>query len=188
MAARQNTAKRALTHNTTSVPKGARIPHPALVSWILRAIIIGALAVFFAHPFILEWAMVHESAGSAADQDQVALVLVAFTVTVFTPRVVTLLGVIGVLGVSMMAVELALAIWGMWRQRRAVPGTPTTYLLVRATIPSSAAGRVGGTSSPSGDQFYRALLKELTAGTRSERHAGTAPWVAFTLTGLPDQP
>jgi hypothetical protein len=104
--------------------------------------------------------------------------------------VITVLGVLGVLGIYLMAAELALASWGMWRQRRAIVTMPTTYVLVRATTPSliASAGRGGGAATPTGDQFYRALLKELTSGTASERHAGTAPWVAFTLTGLPDQP
>src|SRR5689334_6964564 len=57
MAARQTSAKRAPTKaSAASVPRGARIPQPALVLWIVRTLVIGALVLFFASPAILTWA------------------------------------------------------------------------------------------------------------------------------------
>jgi hypothetical protein len=86
--------------------------------------------------------------------------------------------------------EALLACWGMAKQRRALPRVPITYLLVRANQPSAGplAGRMGGSATPSGDQFFRAVQQAIPPGTRSERFAGKAPWLAFTLSGIPDRP
>ena len=64
------------------------------------------------------------------------------------------------------------------------------YVVVRANQPSTsgAAGRMGGASTPSGDQFFRAVQQAIPPGTRSERFAGRAPWITFTLSGIPDKP
>ena len=45
-----------------------------------------------------------------------------------------------------------------------------------------------GAPTPSGDQFFRASQQAIPIGTRTERFGGRTPWVAFTLTGIPDQP
>jgi hypothetical protein len=129
-------------------------------------------------------------AGVATDRDTFAPVLAAAAFTVLTPHVVAALGKIGILGVCVMLGEVLLACWGMWKQRRTMPRMPITYLLVRATLPSFSptSGRMGGSSTPSGDQFFRAIQQAIPHGTRSERFAGRAPWVAFTLTGIPDTP
>ncbi|HEX9371709.1 MAG TPA: ATP-binding protein, partial [Roseiflexaceae bacterium] len=47
---------------------------------------------------------------------------------------------------------------------------------------------MGTSSTPSGDQFFRAVQQAIPPGTRSERFAGRAPWIAFTLSGIPDKP
>ncbi|MFL5800906.1 MAG: ATP-binding protein, partial [Roseiflexaceae bacterium] len=129
-------------------------------------------------------------AGVASDRDTFAPLLAAAAFTVLTPHVVAALGKIGILGVCVMLGEVLLACWGMWKQRRTMPRMPITYLLVRATLPSfsPSSGRMGGSSTPSGDQFFRAIQQAIPRGTRSERFAGRAPWVAFTLTGIPDTP
>jgi hypothetical protein len=220
MAKRPSSAKRAPAQvGAAPLPRGARIPQPALVLWIARALCIGTLILFFASPTILAWAHMqrplapagqrggllfggllatHPASGGPAqdrqetptERETVAPVIASVTLAVLTPRIVADLGKIGVLGVCLMLGEALLAAWGMARQRRNLPRTPTTYLLLRATMPtfSPSSGRMGGTSAPSGDQFYRALQQALPAVARGDRHAGTAPWVAFTLTGLPDRP
>ncbi|HET9223409.1 MAG TPA: ATP-binding protein, partial [Roseiflexaceae bacterium] len=107
-----------------------------------------------------------------------------------TPSVVVALDKVGILGVCLMLGEVLLACWGMWKQRRIMPRVPITYLLVRAAMPSfsPSSGRMGAPSTPSGDQFFRAIQLAIPRGTRRERFAGRAPWVAFTLTGIPDKP
>jgi len=111
-------------------------------------------------------------------------------ITALTPRVVSDLGRIGVLGISLMLAEAVLACFGMWAQRQRVVRTPLSYLLVRASLPtsSSSSGRTPASGTPSGDQFFRAIQQAIPPGTRSERYWGSAPWVAFTLTGIPDRP
>jgi hypothetical protein len=47
---------------------------------------------------------------------------------------------------------------------------------------------MAGSSTPSGDQFFRAIQQAIPRGSWQTRLNGTAPWVAFTLTGLPDKP
>ncbi len=130
---------------------------------------------------------VGEGAAATEADDWVAPILASATITVLTPRLVAILGKIGVLGASLMLGEALLACWGMWMQRRAMPQVPTIYLLVRATMPSFSptSGRMGGSSTPSGDQLFRAIQQAIPRGTRSERFRGRAPWVAFTLTGIP---
>ena len=93
-------------------------------------------------------------------------------------------------GVCLMLGEALLAVWGMARQRRNLPRTPITYLLCAPRCRASARlpGGWAGRSTPSGDQFSARIQQALPHGTRSDRYAGTAPWVAFTLTGLPDRP
>jgi hypothetical protein len=123
-------------------------------------------------------------------RDQVAPLLASMAIAILTPRTVASLGKIGVLGACLMLGEALLACWGMRMQRRTVPCIPITYLLVRATMPSVSptSGRMAGTTMPSGDQFFRAIQQAIPCGTRSERFRGRAPWVAFTLTGIPDTP
>jgi hypothetical protein len=130
------------------------------------------------------------SAAAAEPRDSIAPLLVSAAIAVFTPRIVADLGNIGVLGVCLMLGEALLACWGMWAQRRRTPRVPNTYLLVRANQPSFSptSGRMAGVSTPSGDQFFRAIQQAIPPGTRSDRFYGTAPWVAFTLTGIPDKP
>jgi hypothetical protein len=136
------------------------------------------------------------AASSVADQadraphDPIAALLASGAIVVLTPRVVADLGRIGALGAYLMLVEAVLACVGMWAQRRRMGRMPMTYLLVRASQPtfSPSSGRMGTSSTPSGDQFFRAIQQAIPSGTRSERYCGSAPWVAFTLTGLPDRP
>jgi hypothetical protein len=222
MPARQTSLQRSPAKaGVTIVPKGARIPQPALAYGIVRAIFIGALVLFFASPSILRWAEANSTSAVGFNQpggvlfgtlltpsvpqdrpvqdrekhqspkhDTVTPLFAALTITALRPGVVATLGKIGVLGAYLMTAEFMLATWGMWRQRRTTARVPTIYLLVRATMPSfsATAGRMGGSSTPSGDQFFRAIQKAIPHGSARERFAGTAPWVAFTLTGLPDQP
>lgn len=134
------------------------------------------------------------AAGEQADQsqdrqateqrDSVAPLLASAAIAVLTPRTVAALGKIGVLGAYLMLSELVLACWGMWAQRRSTH-IPITYLLVRANQPSFSptSGRMAGSTTPSGDQFFRAIQQAIPLGTRSDRFYGKAPWVAFTLTG-----
>src|SRR5438093_240115 len=119
MPARRSTTTRASVKPSTPLPKGARIPQPALVIWIVRSLFIGALLLFLVSPRI-----------------------------------------------------------------------PTTYLLVRATMPgfSVSSGRLAGSATPSGDELFRAIQRAVPAGSPQSRFRGRAPWVAFTLTGIPDQP
>jgi hypothetical protein len=135
-----------------------------------------------------DWA--GDGAVPVEDGDQVAPILASAAIAVLTPRVVVGLGKIGVLGACLMLGEALLACWGMRRQRRAMPRIHTTYLLVRTTMPSysPSSGRMAGSSTPSGDQFFRAIQQAIPLGSRSDRFSGKAPWVAFTLTGIPDKP
>ena len=215
MATRTSSPRPTARSSTAPLPKGARIPQPELVVWVARAIVIGALAIFFASPTVLAWAQTNRSAPAAggllnallsqphpaastsvredADgtpHDPMAALLASAIITALTPRVVSGLGRIGVVGAYLMLAEAALATFGMWAQRRRMVRTPITYLLVRANQPSvsPASGRTPASGTPSGDQFFRAIQQAIPPGTRSERYWGSAPWVAFTLNGIPDRP
>src|SRR4051794_35719467 len=66
MAARSRSAKRAPTAaRATTLPKGARIPQPALLLWSARALAIGVLVLFFASPTILAWADTQRTSATA---------------------------------------------------------------------------------------------------------------------------
>ena len=215
MATRTSSPRPTARSSTAPLPKGARIPQPELVVWVARAIVIGALAIFFASPTVLAWAQTNRSAPAAggllnallsqphpaastsvredADgtpHDPMAALLASAIITALTPRVVSGLGRIGVVGAYLMLAEAALASFGMWAQRRGMVRTPITYLLVRANQPSvsPASGRTPASGTPSGDQFFRAIQQAIPPGTRSDRYWGSAPWVAFTLNGIPDRP
>ena len=219
MAARPTSTKGASAKaGSATLPKGVRIPQPALFLWSARTLVIGALVLFFISPAILAWAdmqalpdrhaqrsgllfrglltahsapdsFVTDGPEATSERDRVAPFIASITLAVLSPRVVADLGKIGIFGVCLMLGEALVAVWGMARQQQNLPRTPTTYLLLRATMPNfSSTGRMGGASTHSGDHFYRALQKALPVGTRNERHAGTAPWVALTLSGIPDQP
>ncbi len=219
MAARPTSAKRApATARTTPLPKGARIPQPALLLWSTRALSIAILILFFASPAILAWANTQHTSATSHDggllfggllgahpapsgttinrqespvqRDGIAPGIASIAQAVLSPRIIAGLGKLGIFGVCLMLGEALLAAWGMARQQRNLPRTSITYLLLRAPLPSvsPASGRMGGTSTPSDDQFYRALQQALPQSTRSDRHAGTAPWVALTLSGIPDRP
>src|SRR6266542_4888116 len=214
MAARTNPPRSTSRSGAAPLPKGARIPRPFLVAWVARIIAIATLVIFFTSPAVLVWARANRSApvrdgllngllpaprptaSSAVDQaenaphDLVAAQLASVIITILNPRVVTDLGRIGVLGTSLMLAEAVLACFGMWAQRQRVVRTPLSYLLVRASLPtsSSSSGRTPASGTPSGDQFFRAIQQAIPPGTRSERYWGSAPWVAFTLTGIPDRP
>src|SRR5262249_30928804 len=54
--------------SSAPVPKGARIPRPALLYWIARAIFIGSLILFFASPSLLNWAVAHRPLPTPAGQ------------------------------------------------------------------------------------------------------------------------
>jgi hypothetical protein len=125
-----------------------------------------------------------------APHDPIAALLSSAAIAALTPRVVANLGRVGVLGASLMLAETVLACVGMWAQRRRMVRTPITYLLVRASQPSfsPSSGRTPASGTPSGDQFFRAIQQAIPLGTPSERFWGRAPWVAFTLTGIPDRP
>jgi hypothetical protein len=181
---------------------------------VARAIVIGALVLFFASPTVLAWAQTTAAgddgrlnglltaarptaaANSTVDQaeaaphDPIAALLASAAITALTPRVVTDAGLLGVLGAYLMLAEAVLATFGMWAQRQQMARTPITYLLVRASQPtfSALSGRMAASGTPSGDQFFRAIQQALPTGTPSERYWGRAPWVAFTLTGIPDRP
>ena len=215
MATRISSPRTTTRSSTAPLPKGARIPRPFLVAWVARAIVIGALVLFFASPSVLGWAYANRSASasgglltyllsqphSAANasatehadvtpHDPIAGVFASALITVLTPRIVSDLGRAGVLGAAFMLAEATLAALGMWMQRRRTARTPGTYLLVRASLPATSAssGRTAASGTPSGDQFFRAIQQALPPGTPSERYRGSAPWVAFTLTGIPDRP
>src|SRR6266508_6564630 len=214
-APRRRTPTRSAALSGAPLPKGARIPRPALIISLARTIFIGALVLFFASPPILSWAHARERQGNGLltllapierpsahaadagsenaprdDSDPIAPLLAAAAIGILTPRVVADLEMIGILGATLMLGEALLVCWGMAKQRRALPRIPITYLLVRATQPSTsgAVGRMGTSSTPSGDQFFRAVQQAIPPGTRSERFAGRAPWIAFTLSGIPDKP
>src|SRR6266545_4182 len=216
-AQRRRTPTRSAALSGAPLPKGARIPRPALIISLARTIFIGALVLFFASPPLLSWAHAHtheqhgggllsllvpgshpgaraagdqSDTGIPDDSDPIAPLLAAAAISILTPRIVADLGKIGILGAALMLGEALLACWGMAKQRRALPRIPITYLLVRATQPSTsgAAGRMGTSSTPSGDQFFRAVQQAIPPGSRSERFAGKAPWIAFTLSGIPDKP
>jgi hypothetical protein len=131
-----------------------------------------------------------EQAAGDGRPNAVTPMIASATLTIMTARVVRLTGWIGTLGVLVMAGEVALTIVAMRRQRRAYPTMPTTYLLVRGQPPQAGqlSGRMAGSSTPSGDQFYRAIQQSIPRGSWWDRLSGTAPWVSFTLTGIPDQP
>src|SRR6266498_2067268 len=171
-APRRRTPTRSAALSGAPLPKGARIPRPALIISLARTIFIGALVLFFASPPILSWAHAHArerhggglltllvpgqrpiapaaDAGSdnapRDDSDPIAPLLAAAAIGILTPRVVADLEMIGILGATLMLGEALLACWGMAKQRRALPHIPLTYLLVRATQPSTsgAVGRMG---------------------------------------------
>ena len=214
MAAQRRIPTRSATGAGAPMPKGARIPRPALIISLARTIFIGALVLYFASPPILNWAHAHAherhggglltllvpgqrpiapaaDAGSdnapRDDFDPIAPLLAAAAIGILTPRVVADLGTIGTLGATLMLGEALLVCWGMAQQRRTLPRIPITYLLVRATQPSTsgAAGRMGTSSTPSGDQFFRAVQQAIPPGTRSERFAGRARARATSGRGAP---
>src|SRR6266498_2990169 len=142
MAARNTPSRSTGRSGAPPLPKGARIPQPSLVVWVARAIVIGALVIFFASPTVLAWAHANISAAAAggllkyllsephptastsvtehADStphDPIAELLASTMITALTPRVVSDLGRIGVLGISLMLAEAVLACFGMWAQR-----------------------------------------------------------------------
>jgi hypothetical protein len=129
-------------------------------------------------------------ATSNAQGETVTAMIASAILLVLTPHLVSTVGVLGTLGVAIMVGEVALTIYAMRQQQRAYPAMPTSYLLVRGQTPqvSQLSGRIAGSSTPSGDQFYRAIQQAIPRGTWWARLTGTAPWVAFTLTGIPDQP
>src|SRR5215212_6132894 len=136
-AQRRRAPSRSATGASAPLPKGARIPRPALLVSLSRTIVIGALMLFFASPPILSWAHAHArerhggglltllAPGSANaprdDSDPIAPLLAAAAIGILTPRVVADLGKLGILGVTLMLGEALLACWGMAKQRRALP-------------------------------------------------------------------
>jgi hypothetical protein len=197
MATRSTTPRSTGRAGAPPPPKGARIPHPARIAWVARAIVISSFVIFFTSPTALIWAHVTLSApvagglsANGASPDLITRLLASAIIAALTPHIVRNLGVLGVLGAYGMLAEATLAACGMWRQRRRTARTPITYLLVRASLPSSSlsSGRTSAAGTPSGDQFFRAIQQALSPGTPSERYRGSAPWVAFTLTGIPDRP
>src|SRR5262245_5837527 len=68
MPARRSTTTRASVKPGTPLPKGARIPQPALVISIVRSLFIGALLLFLASPFLLAWARDQQPTATPAGQ------------------------------------------------------------------------------------------------------------------------
>src|SRR6266542_1623620 len=61
-AQRRRTPTRSAALSGAPLPKGARIPRPALSILLARTLFIGALVLFFASPPILSWAHAHARA------------------------------------------------------------------------------------------------------------------------------
>src|SRR5262249_46225980 len=127
----------------------------------------------------------HDDDGAGVSLTPLAAIFVRGVLTINLVRALLLL--IALLGLSSMAVEVLLALTSRSRQRRTLPCVPIPYLLVRANAPpiSTASGRMTSTGTPAGDQFYRALQQAIPRPSWWGRLSGHAPWVAFTLTGLP---
>src|SRR6266540_3716228 len=112
-AQRRRTPTRSAALSGAPLPKGARIPRPALIISLARTIFIGALVLFFASPPILSWAHARERQGNGLltllapierpsahaadagsentlrdDSDPIAPLLAAAAISILTPRVV----------------------------------------------------------------------------------------------------
>src|SRR6266498_2443155 len=147
MAAQRRTPTRSAALSGAPLPKGARIPRPALIISLARTIFIGGLVTLLV-PGQRPIAPAADAGSDNAprdDSDPIAPLLAAAAIGILTPRVVADLEMIGILGATLMLGEALLACWGMAKQRRALPHIPLTYLLVRATQPSTsgAVGRMG---------------------------------------------
>jgi hypothetical protein len=66
MAARRSSTRTAAKSGTTRLPKGSRIPRPALILWIVRGVFIGALALTISHQWLLTWANTYAPAATTS--------------------------------------------------------------------------------------------------------------------------
>ncbi len=64
------TTSRPSRASSAPLPKGARVPQPALLLWLARAPVIGDLALFFASPALMAWAVEHRSEPASADEQR----------------------------------------------------------------------------------------------------------------------
>ncbi len=200
----------------TPLPKGSRIPHPALLIWIVRGACIGALALFLASPSILAWAAVNRPVATAADQHDG---LLTGLLPLPRPTATPIDAGRGTTGCDRARDRVRVDRHPQAANRRG-PG------LARhpGRMPDAgrgAAGDLGDVAAASqhathpdhlsagaGDHAWRerdiraydwrihtewrSVLSGAPAGHPTWHAArtlfGTAPWVAFTLTGVPDTP
>jgi hypothetical protein len=213
MSARPAPSRRTAARPTTPRPKGTRLPHPGALTrfaqWLALACVLLALAGLYLRPWA-EQRLAEQAATTHAQRldsharfsSDAAARLPLPTLPpleVAAPQLVrwlyapprsTLLWLIAALDIALIAAEVGLNIWVLFYQARRMRSIPTTYLRVRAPAPPiSMSGRaLGAGGTPSGDQFFRAIQKDGIPLHFWRRFTGTAPWVAFTLTGLPDEP
>lgn len=191
-------------------PKGARIPRPDRMLWVVRAAILACVALALARPLLLAWAVEYQHAPAFTEEERAdqpglltrllapadgapaeeAAMLAGAVRALLLPPVGTGIWWVALVGLALMGAEAALAGLSMAAQPWAARAVARTYLLVRAQAPSAshAPGKATGAASPTGDQLFRAIHLAIPAGSWLARLTGRAPWVAFTLTGLPDRP
>jgi hypothetical protein len=188
-----------------AIPRGSRLPAPDRALWLLRILVLVCVGLTFARPMLLGWAAHHTYASTQANSgtgllsrliaaedgadDEVVLLLVLVASVLQEPVIGLAFWWTAMVGLCAMAAEAALAGACMAVQAQQLRRLPRSYLLLRAQAPSGSpsSGRTGGASA-TGDEFYRALQLAIPEGTWWARLAGRAPWVALTLTGLPDRP
>ncbi|HWQ14605.1 MAG TPA: ATP-binding protein [Roseiflexaceae bacterium] len=195
-------------------PVGLRRPNPGLIWLCIRIGAFVSMLLAVARPFALDWAAAqpaplpptseftapYQAAYTAdsrstfpldfdiPDADAIGLVqIIGWTYgNVWFSKTIRLIGYISLV---LIAAELVLNLYWAVRQPRRMRQVPTTFIRVRAPAPpATQTGRPAASAKATGDQFFRAIQKEVISFQWLERFSGHAPWVAFTLTGIPDDP
>lgn len=198
-------------------PKGARLPAPGLVLQILRCIALMCAVLVLAGLYLRPWADAQLESISTAemsdtddrtmhahirgnsapaphlppfDLPSIEVALPMLVRWFYRPPQFGIVRLIAIGDMALIVFEMAINMWLLTQQKRRMRAMPVTYARVRAPAPAvSTTGRGGGAiGTPSGDQFFRAIQKEGLPFHFWRRYSGRTPWVAFTLTGLPDEP
>src|SRR5437868_993193 len=57
--------RRSAGNSAAPLPKGARIPRPALALWIVRAVVLSCIILGIARPWLLDWATTNQPQATA---------------------------------------------------------------------------------------------------------------------------
>ena len=160
-------------------PPGARPPaRPDVPLWIARCALACCLVLLAARGALLEWAAQYPAlqadgfsiARAGADLVRVALL----------PPAITVLRTGALVGLGLLAGELALAAVLLVGQTVRLRRAGHTHLRIRLPLQST-----GSCAAPAGKDTARALHELLPAVGEL---CGAAPWIALTLSGRPDEP